>query len=169
MVGRFEIEIEGQPKCLNWGFGNTHYTYLNLTHHPARHTELHPLLPLTGVLRLLLHLLRDAPHLVMVQALHSHPPLADTLSTNNILCYEWQTFGAQFRWWNCVHARSKGWKVPRNSIVKNEEQKVNWNSEFFNLPMYFLCFHIFKKMWYSCQPEMKIQLMLFCLKKIGFP
>ena len=47
---------------------------------PGGDTELDPLLLLTVVLGLLLHLLRDGPHLVMVEALHCHPPLTDALS-----------------------------------------------------------------------------------------
>ena len=49
---------------------------------PGGDAELDPLLLLTVVLGLLLHLLRDGPHLVMVQPLHGHPPLTDALSAN---------------------------------------------------------------------------------------
>ena len=47
---------------------------------PGGDAELDPLLLLTVVLGLLLHLLRDGPHLVVVQSLHGNPPLADALS-----------------------------------------------------------------------------------------
>ena len=46
---------------------------------PGGDTELDPLLPLTVVLGLLLDLLRDGPHLVVVESLDGHPPLADAL------------------------------------------------------------------------------------------
>ena len=49
-------------------------------HGPGGDAPLHPLLPVVVVLRLLAHLLGDGPHLVMVEALHRHPPLAHTLS-----------------------------------------------------------------------------------------
>ena len=46
---------------------------------PGGDTELDPLLLLTVVLWLLLDLLRDGPHLVVVEPLDGHPPLADAL------------------------------------------------------------------------------------------
>ena len=49
-------------------------------HLPGGDAELDPLLLLTVVLGLLLHLLRDGPHLVMVETLDCHPPLTDALS-----------------------------------------------------------------------------------------
>ena len=52
-------------------------------HGPGGDAPLHSLLSLVVVLRLLAHLLGDGPHLVMVEALHRHPPLAHTLSGNN--------------------------------------------------------------------------------------
>ena len=47
---------------------------------PGGDAELDPLLPVAAVLGLLLHLLRDGPHLVMVETLDCHPPLTDALS-----------------------------------------------------------------------------------------
>ena len=49
---------------------------------PGGDAELDPLLLLTVVLGLLLHLLRDGPHLVMVETLDRDPPLTDALSKN---------------------------------------------------------------------------------------
>ena len=49
---------------------------------PGGDTELDPLLLLTVVLGLLLDLLRDGPHLVVVEPLDGHPPLADALPEN---------------------------------------------------------------------------------------
>ena len=49
-------------------------------HGPGGDAPLHSLLSLVVVLRLLAHLLGDGPHLVMVEALDRHPPLAHTLS-----------------------------------------------------------------------------------------
>ena len=46
---------------------------------PGGDAELDPLLLLTVVLGLLLHLLRDGPHLVMVETLDRDPPLTDAL------------------------------------------------------------------------------------------
>ena len=48
-------------------------------HGPGGDAPLHSLLSLVVVLRLLAHLLGDGPHLVMVEALHCHPPLTDAL------------------------------------------------------------------------------------------
>ena len=49
---------------------------------PGGDTELDPLLLLTVVLGLLLDLLRDGPHLVVVEPLDGNPPLADALPEN---------------------------------------------------------------------------------------
>jgi len=68
-----------------------------IEHHPSGHTELCHLLLVAVTLRLVAELLRQEPHLVVVQSLHSYPPFGFVFSDCDVGHFEASGVDLDFR------------------------------------------------------------------------